>query len=266
MDKLARPETPGVVLCDLDGVVWIGHQPIPGSVEAIARLRSVGWRVLFVTNASFRRRSDIENDLSEIGVPATGDVLTSAMAAARSVNPGEYVVICGGEGLFEEVSERGARAVYAHDLDPTDVELVDAVVVGLYRALTYEALAVVSSAVTRGARFIASNTDPVYPTPRGPVPGGGAIVAAVQAATGVEPLVAGKPHRPMADLVRAECGSIGPGEMWMVGDRDDTDGAFARLLGVRFGHVLSGTITDLVQCDARGSDLAGLVSQIVDGY
>lgn len=265
MDKLARPVTPGVVLCDLDGVVWIGHQPIPGSVDAIARLRSAGWRVLFVTNASFRRRSEVESDLAEIGVPAAGDVVTSAMAAARSVNPDETVVVCGGEGLFEEVSERGARAVYAHDLDPSDVDRIDAVVVGLYRALTYEALALASTAVTRGARFIASNTDPVYPTPDGPVPGGGAIVAAVQAATGVEPLVAGKPHRLMADLVRAECGTNGADSMWMVGDRDDTDGAFARLLGVRFGHVLSGTITDRVPCDARGSDLAGLVSQIVDG-
>ena len=88
----------------------------------------------------------------------------------------------------------------------------------------------------RGARLIATNDDATYPTPDGPIPGGGAIVAAVAYAAGVAPLVAGKPHRPMADLVRA----LGEATGTMVGDRPETDGAFAVELGYRFALVLTG--------------------------
>ena len=81
------------VLCDLDGVVWLAHQPIAGSVEAIARLRSAGRRVMFVTNNSAATQSEHEASLAAIGVPATGDVVSSAMAAARLVEPGERVLV-----------------------------------------------------------------------------------------------------------------------------------------------------------------------------
>ena len=265
MDKLADDSTAGVILCDLDGVVWIGHEPIAGSVEAVALARAAGFRVVFVTNASFRTRRSVVDELARIGVPARGDVLTSAMAAALLVEPGESVMVCGGEGLHHEVATRGALPRYAHEFSPDADEAVDAVVVGLYRHLTYDSLSAAVRAVTAGARFIASNTDPVYPTPRGAVPGGGAIVAAVQGATRVAPVVAGKPHVPMADLVRAECGTVSPRTSWMIGDRHDTDGAFARLLGIRFGHVLSGTVTDDGPCDARAENLAEMVQLIVDG-
>lgn len=265
MDKLVRSVADRVVLCDLDGVVWVGHQPIPGSVEAVAVLRQHGWRVVFVTNASFRSRVEVVDDLARIGVAADGDVLTSAMAAALLVSPGEHVLVCGGVGLYDEVDRRGAHPIYAHELDSEsfDVDSIDAVVVGLYRELSYASLSIASRAVSNGARFVASNTDPVYPTPRGPVPGGGAIVAAVSAATQVEPVVAGKPHAPMADLVVAQCGQVADGTCWMIGDRHDTDGAFAARLGVRFGHVLSGTVTDAGPCDARTTDLAEMAALIV---
>ena len=265
MDKPADVATTGVVLCDLDGVVWIGHEPVPGSVEAVALLREAGLRVVFVTNASFRTTAEVVDDLARIGVPADGDVLTSAMAAALLVEPNESVMICGGKGLHDEVSRRGAHPIYAHECDPDAVDDFDAVVVGLYRHLTYDALSAASRAVTMGARFVASNTDPVYPTERGPVPGGGAIVGAVRGATHVEPTVAGKPHRPMADLVVARCGPVSAATWWMVGDRHDTDGAFASRLGVRFGHVLSGTVADEGPCDARAADLAALVPSILGG-
>ena len=220
---------------------------------------------MFVTNASFRTASEVVDGLARIGVRADGDVLTSAMAAALLVEPGETVMICGGEGLHDEVARRGALPIYAHEFDPDAVEGVDAVVVGLYRELSYDALSAASRAVSKGARFVASNTDPVYPTEHGPVPGGGAIVAAVRGATQREPIVAGKPHRPMADLVVSECGPVSAATWWMIGDRHDTDGAFASLLGVRFGHVLSGTETEVGPCDARAADLAALVPLIVGG-
>ncbi len=183
------------MICDLDGVVWLAHHPIPGSVEAIARLRRDGRRVVFVTNNSSARIADQEAALASVGIPATGDVLTSAVAGAALVEPGERVLVCGGVGIVEALTARGAIAVPGDD--PSG-EAVDAVMVGLHRQFDYERLRIAATAVRRGARFIATNNDATFPTPDGLIPGAGAIVAAVAAAGGRSPVVAGKPHRPMA--------------------------------------------------------------------
>jgi HAD superfamily hydrolase (TIGR01450 family) len=220
---------------DLDGVVWLGDQPIPGAAEAVGTLRARGERVLFATNNSFARLAEQEAKLERFGIPAHGDVLTSAMAAARLVEPGERALVCGGPGIAEALEGRGATPVRDGD--------ADAVVVGFHRDFDYERLRVAVRAVQRGARLIATNDDATYPTPDGPIPGGGAIVAAVAYASGVRAVVAGKPHAPMADLVREAAGETGT----VVGDRPETDGAFARTLGYRFALVLSGVTheTDL---------------------
>ena len=99
-----------MVLLDLDGVVWLAHQPIPGSVEAIAALRTAGVRVLFVTNNSSARLAEQEEALARIGVPAVGDVVTSALAAALLVEPGEPVHVCGGPGIVEALEQLAGRA------------------------------------------------------------------------------------------------------------------------------------------------------------
>src|SRR3954447_4306566 len=95
---------PCVVLCDLDGVVWLSHQAIEGSVEAIARLRAAGHRVLFVTNNSASRIAEQEAALAAIGITATGDVLSSANAAGLLVTAGERVMVCGGPGIVEAIT------------------------------------------------------------------------------------------------------------------------------------------------------------------
>lgn len=216
-------------LLDLDGVVWLAHQAIPGVAEGIARLRAAGERVLFVTNASMAPVATLEAALAAIDVPATGDVLSSAMAAAHLLEPGSRALVCGGPGVVEALVARGVEVVADGP--------VDAVVVGLTHDLTYDLLLRASTAVRDGARFVATNTDPTYPTPGGLTPGGGSIVAAVATAAGVEPEVAGKPHPAMAGLVRS---LVGDGPHVMVGDQDATDLAFGRLLGARTALVLSG--------------------------
>jgi len=213
---------------DLDGVVWLSADPIPGAAEAVARLRAAGERVLFCTNFSGRLLADQEAQLEDHGIPAHGDVLTSAMAAARLVEPGERVLICGGPGVAEAMAARGAIPVRDGD--------ADAVAVGFHREFDYERLRIAARAVDRGARLIATNDDATLPTPDGPIPGGGALVAAVAYATGVEPVIAGKPHQPMADLVL----SVGGPEGTVVGDRPSTDGGLAARLGYRFALVLTG--------------------------
>ena len=133
-DDRPHDDGPCVVLCDLDGVVWLAHQPIPGSVDAIADLRAAGHRVLFVTNNSSARVEVQEASLLAIGIPAAGDVLTSATAAALLIEPGERVLVCGGEGVVQAVVGRGALVVG----DGDDDDDVDAVVVGFHRTFDYD--------------------------------------------------------------------------------------------------------------------------------
>lgn len=215
-------------LLDLDGVVWLGERPIDGAADAVARLRRAGERVVFATNNSWARVADQESKLEGMGIPAAGDVVTSAMAAATLVDPGERVLVSGGPGIVEAVAKRGGDPVREGD--------ADAVIVGFHRDFDYERLRLAMAAVLHGARLIATNDDATYPTPDGPIPGGGALAAAVAYASGATPRVAGKPHRPMADLVRAIAGDEGT----VVGDRPETDGAFAAELGYRFALVLTG--------------------------
>lgn len=219
------------VICDLDGVIWLAQHAIPGSADAIARLRAAGHRVLFVTNNSYLPVEQIEGALEKVGVPAHRDVLSSAMAAARLVAAGERVLVIGGPGIVQAIGRRRATVVAEGP--------ADAVVVGFTRDFDFAALHRAQTAVLGGARLIGTNDDATYPTPDGPIPGGGALLAAVAKATGLEPVVAGKPYEPMAALVRAEVGPLGEGCM-MVGDRLETDGDFASTLDVDFGLVRSG--------------------------
>ncbi len=223
---------PPTVLCDLDGVVWLARAPIPGSVEAIADLRRRGHRVVFVTNNSNPVLADNEQALERMGIPAHGDVLTSAQAAALLLHPGESAYVAGGPGIVEALEARG--------VDVRDDGPVDAVVVGFHREFDYDGLARASSKVRAGARLIGTNDDATYPTADGPIPGGGSILAAVAYASGATPVVAGKPYASMAALVTEVLGARAAADAVMVGDRPDTDGRFARAIGCRFALVYTG--------------------------
>ena len=230
------------ILCDLDGVVWLMHQPIAGSVNAIQVLKSAGHRVLFVTNNSYSVISDQENSLAKIGIDAHNDVVTSSQAAGALLRKGERVLLGGGPGAVEAVKNAGAVLAGRSD-DQTDSEIdqeVDTVMVGFHPSFDYRGLTRLSHAVRNGARLIATNDDATYPTPRGLIPGGGSILASVVAASGVQPIIAGKPHQPMADLVRQVLGVTDLSDAWMVGDRPSTDGLFAQTVGCKFAQVLTG--------------------------
>ncbi|MDX2378842.1 MAG: HAD-IIA family hydrolase [Acidimicrobiia bacterium] len=252
------------VLCDLDGVVWLGRQPIPGAVEAIASIRATGRRVLFVTNNSLATEQVLVDALAAIGVPAAGDVVSSAMAAARLLSEGSAVLVTGAQGIVEAVEGRGCIAIPNDGSVPTDC--VDAVLVGLHFDFDYARLGRASAAVRAGARYIATNDDATFPTATGLDPGGGSIVAAVTTAAGVEPVIAGKPHRPMADLITEMLGTADsdPMGLLMVGDRPSTDGRFAATLGCPFALVRTGVVPpgpaqlDEVQIAFDEPDLAGL--------
>jgi len=191
--------------------------------------------------------------------------VSSAQAAATLVDPGGVVMVGGGAGIFEAIEARGARAV-----DAGFTGHVDAVVVGLFRDFDYPKLTALSSAVRSGATFIATNDDATYPTPDGPVPGGGAIVAAVATAAGVAPTITGKPFEPMAAVVRERCGpDFTPGSTMMIGDRWSTDGAFAVTLGCAFAQVRSGVTAPGAPLDGHAefdvADLAAVARLILRG-
>ncbi len=265
-----RPERVRTVLCDLDGVVWLAHEPIPGAVEAVGRLRAGGRRVLFVTNNSAARITEYEAALARIGVEAAGDVVTSSQAAASLLAPGDRVLVTGGPGVGEAIERAGAVAVRNDGtIDPLPV---DAVVVGLDREFDFRRLTAAATALHSGERLIATNDDATFPTPHGVEPGGGSIVAAIATAGETTPVVAGKPHEPMArlvgELLRPGAAPFDPSTVVMVGDRPSTDGRFAATLGCPFVLVRSGVVapgapppTD-VPVAADLADLAALADRL----
>jgi glycerol-1-phosphatase len=241
---------------DLDGVIRLGDEPIAGAAEAVALLREAGEHVVFVTNNAYRRISDQEASLEAMGIPAAGAVVGAAQAGASLLGPGERVLVVGGPGLREEVIARGCELV--------DGWPCDAVISGLDRELTYDALRRAGLAIRAGARWVLTNPDPTFPTPHGLEPGAGAIGAAIRAASGAEPEIGGKPEGAMVTLLRERLGDDGI----VVGDRVDTDGRFATALGYRFGLVLSGVTTaaDLPvdpEPWAVADDLRTLVAQVL---
>ena len=228
-----------VVLCDLDGVIWLAHQPIEGSVEAVARLRASGRRVLFVTNNSSATEDQQLQALADIGIRAEGDLVSSAHACGALIPPGSRVLVAGGPGLEEAVQRRGAVVLDPVEAD-RDEEQVQVVVVGFHRHFDFEGLRRASRAVRAGATFLASNDDATYPTPSGEIPGGGSILAAIETAAGRRAVIAGKPHRPMATAIVETLGGVDMDQVIMVGDRPSTDGRMAEVLGCRYALVRSG--------------------------
>lgn len=208
------------MVCDLDGVVYRGDRLIPGSGVALQRLLDSDIGLLFATNNSTITPMGVSKKLSSIAgveIPP-GSIVTSSQAAVHLLGDDRGpVMVLGSDGILSALAEAGIAT--------TDIpDQATALLVGLDWDLTYDRLTRAADAVRSGARFIATNTDPTYPVAHGLLPGGGACVAAVQVTTGVSPEIAGKPHRPMRDLLKAK----GVTDAWVIGDRVDTDIALAK--------------------------------------
>ena len=236
-------------IIDLDGVMWLGDDPVEGSAEAVNQLLEHSCRVVFVTNMSRLPPQEQAERLAACGVREPVKIVTSAVAAASLLRAGSRVLVCGGVGITAAVEARGGLAVSAFSPDcEASPEPYDAVVVGMDSRFDYRACGRAMRAVRSGALLVGTNHDPTYPTPNGLEAGGGALLAAVAAAAETEPIMAGKPHAPMKDCVLAELFSregSGEGETsdldgLVVGDRPDSDGLFAKALGMPFALVLSG--------------------------
>lgn len=226
-------------LVDLDGVVYTGDEVIPGAPEFFELLRERGTPFLLITNNSSRRAEQFAEKLSGMGIPVRPEeILTSAQATAEflatQAEPGSSAFVIGEEGLRSCLERAGFRLVD----DPN----ADCVVVGLDRGLNYAKLTTAIRAVARGARFIGSNPDVSLPVEDGLIPGAGAIQAAITAATGIKPLIVGKPEPPMVEIGLRLLGR-GPAETAMIGDRLDTDIAGGQRVGMVTILVLTGIST-----------------------
>jgi glycerol 3-phosphatase-2 len=228
-----------VALLDLDGVVYVGPDAVPGVPEALAAARRAGMRLGFVTNNAARTPDEVAEHLTALGVPAVGDeVITSSQAAATVVSgllqPGARVLPVGGPGVAAALAAAGLRVVSRAEDQPA------AVVQGYGPDVGWIQLAEAVVAVRNGARHVATNLDATIPSPRGLLPGNGAMVGLVSAITGQEPLVTGKPDPAMhAECVRR----TGARHPLVVGDRLDTDIEGARRAGAASLLVLTG-VTD----------------------
>ncbi|HSV65809.1 MAG TPA: HAD-IIA family hydrolase [Mycobacteriales bacterium] len=228
-----------VALLDLDGVVYLGAEGIPGAAEALEKALEAGMRRAFVTNNASRTPDEVADLLRSVGVPATAtEVVTSAQAAAHlladRLPAGARVLVLGTEALVSEVRARGLTPVASAEEAPA------AVVQGYSPNLGWRHLAEAAIAVQRGALWVATNLDRSVPSVRGPLPGNGALVGAVRAAVEVDPLVTGKPE---PALHRESVERTGARHPLIVGDRLDTDIEGASRAGVDSLLVLTGVTT-----------------------
>ena len=204
-------------------MLYLEGHGVPHAPEGVAAARAAGMRVAYVTNNASRPPAVVAERLTGLGIPAEPDeVVTSAQAAARvlseQLGAGAVVLVVGTSALADEVRRAGFEPV--HVLADAGEDGVAAVVQGLSPDTSQRDLADAAVALRSGAVWIAANTDLTLPSTRGPLPGNGAFVALLQAVTGLEPLVAGKPdpalHRESVERVAARLPLV-------VGDRLDTD-------------------------------------------
>ena len=249
-----------LLLVDLDGVVYRGAQPVPGVADVLNRRVAAGDRVIYVTNNSRSHRDEYRARLAGHGVPLGSEgeecIVTAARATAvllAEAQPRPRVaMVLGGPGLARELRDVGLRVV-----PPTKRGLgsaPDAVVVGVDFGLSYERLSIAAEAVRRGARFVATNRDPIYPAAEGLAAGAGAIVAAVAVAAGREPdMVVGKPE-PRLFEAAAELAGVPAADAVVIGDGLLTDIRAADAVGARSVLMLTG-VTTMAEVDRTADDV-----------
>ena len=270
-----------LLFVDLDGVVYRGAEPVPGVADVLADRVRRGDDVVYVTNNSMFYRADYVTRLAGMGAPVSADrVVSSSRATAlylREHLPDvRRVLTVGARGLERELEDlgivvipAGTAATRAEDDDIAGYEAAgrpDAVVVGVDPAIDYLRLAVAADCIRGGARFIATNRDPIYPTERKLRPGAGAIVAAIAVAAGCEPEVSiGKPE-PLLLLEAASAVGSPAADGVMIGDGIGTDLAAARAVGARCVLMLTGVTTkaalDALPPDQRPTAVAADAAEL----
>jgi HAD superfamily hydrolase (TIGR01450 family) len=228
------------LILDLDGCVWVGPDPIPGAVDAIAALRQAGKRVAFATNDSRHALEDHVRKLWGIGLKASLADVVSAGAAMQHLlaetRRGRTAFVIGGDSFNRHVTDAGTRVLNGTDL----ASRAEMVLVAHSDQLVYDDLRNAALAVRRGAELLATSRDPTLPMPDGLWPGTGSILAAVETASGGRATIVGKPE---PQLFYTALDRLGEGRTLVVGDRLDSDVAAAAKAGLDAALVLTGGTT-----------------------
>ena len=240
------------LLVDLDGVVWIGREPVPGSVETLAALLAAGKRIVFVTNNPAHPPAAYAERLTGLGVAVGAEqIVTAGMVAASlardAAGPDGSAFVISRAALKELVAAAGVTVLEGEAGSEADV-----VVVSGHRDFDYAALLTAKRALDRGAALVATSRDPTMPMPGGEWPGTGAILAAVETASGRVAEIAGKPERHLFELALEALGR--PPRVAMVGDRLSSDIEGGRRAGLATILVRSGTDSEDTAADAPRPD------------
>ncbi len=238
------PHSIQALILDMDGVLWRGDQSIGDLKSIFERITRIGWKVVFATNNGSRTIQQYVDLLGSFGVNVEPwQVVSSATASieylCEKYPQGGPIYIVGEQGIWEACTEHGFYQSETKAL---------AVVVGIDRELTYDKLKFATLLIHSGAEFIGTNPDKTFPTPEGLVPGAGAILAAIQAATGVAPIITGKPEPAIYQIALKRL-NLAAMSVLVVGDRPETDITGAQLIGCPTALVLSG-VTDATQAKA----------------
>jgi len=250
-------------LIDLDGVVWVGRELVPGSVETLRELIESGKEVAFVTNNPGRPPASYVERLREAGAPVadgrvvTAGVVTARLAAERG-GPGAGAFVIGAPAFHEAAEAAGLELLGGEEARAAEVVLVSG-----HRGFDYEELLTATLAIQGGASLFATSHDPTLPMPGGAWPGTGAILAAVETASGARAEIGGKPEHHLFDQARALLGNAA--RVAMIGDRVSSDIEGGRRAGLATILALSGA-TSREEADAAEpppdhviDDLAGLL-------
>ncbi|MFH1074577.1 MAG: phosphoglycolate/pyridoxal phosphate family phosphatase [Candidatus Firestonebacteria bacterium] len=240
---------------DLDGVLYRDESVIKGAPQTVCRLREQGHKVAFATNNAMLSRRDNLKKLNKMGFKCSlTEIMASSYAAglylSKKEAKGRSAFVIGEKGLKQELKDAGLRVFSVNGRVP---KKTDYVVVGLDRKFSYKALETARALIERGAFFIATNKDYTYPGKNGLYPGGGSLVAAVEAASGVKAFLIGKPESFMLEILLKQ-EKIEPEEAVVVGDRYDTDVLFGKNAGAKTVMVLTGVTSKKEAEKYKGKD------------
>ncbi len=251
----------GLIL-DMDGVIWKADAPIGNLPATFAKITARGLRFVFATNNSTRTPQQYVEQLARLGLNvASEQVVTSSLAAAallkKRLAPGARVFAIGEDGLLAALAENSLEA-----LPLEEAESAQAVVIGIDRKINFQKMAEAALLIRRGIPFYATNLDKTFPTPRGQIPGSGAWAEVLITASGIQPIVAGKPSTAMMELALERLG-LPRESVLVVGDRLETDIAAAQAAHCPTALVLSGVATR-AQAEAWRPALSVIASDLAE--